>query len=598
MKKFLLSLACVLGLGAWANATTVKVNVADQFGSATTDLTAWTVDGVTITPDKAEGSTAPAFNQAGDARLYAKNTLTISASANIKSISFTISTAGLKRLTDVTPSVGAVEEQGANPLVWNGETTSVTFTVGDKATYGTDGAAKAGQFDFTEITIELDGESSGDQGGDEGGNEEGGSTDTPAFAMTSVIGSVVSGETYDIDGVVTGVCSRGFILTDNSGSILAYLGAATDYKVGDQIRAKATISSYGKALQIANTSTFEKLGEQTVTYPTPVAYDAAKIETAVARESDAIAEYVEFTGTVSVSGNYYNILVGSDKAQGSVYYATDDVKALLEDGKEVTIDGYFVSVSSAKYFNVVVTGVKVADEGGSDDNSTVTPETPAFDSIADFVAKAESGVAYIVNFPLTVGYAYNANIFVTDGKDFIQIYKSGLGLKQGDVIPAGWEATYTLYSSTTPELVPVDGIPAVTEGTFTAKEVELADVTNDLVNSVVIIKNVTFAEATPATKSNFEGTNGETTGSFRNNYAIDSVEAGTYDVEAVITIYNNAPSIYVISYTKSTTTSVSDINVENGAVEYFNLQGVRVANPENGIYVRRQGNKVSKVVIR
>jgi hypothetical protein len=291
-------------------------------------------------------------------------------------------------------------------------------------------------------------------------------------------------------------------------------------------------------------------------------------------------------------------LVGSDKAQGSVYYATDDIKALLEDGKEVTIDGYFVSVSTSKYFNVVVTGVKVADEGGSDDNSTVTPETPAFDSIADFVAKAESGVAYIVNFPLTVGYAYNANIFVTDGKDFIQIYKSGLGLKQGDVIPAGWEATYTLYSSTTPELVPVDGIPAVTEGTFTAKEVELADVTNDLVNSVVIIKNVTFAEATPATKSNFEGTNGETTGSFRNNYAIDSVEAGTYDVEAVITIYNNAPSIYVISYTKSTTTSVSDINVENGAVEYFNLQGVRVANPENGIYVRRQGNKVSKVVIR
>jgi hypothetical protein len=47
------------------------------------------------------------------------------------------------------------------------------------------------------------------------------------------------------------------------------------------------------------------------------------------------------------------------------------------------------------------------------------------------------------------------------------------------------------------------------------------------------------------------------------------------------------------------TTGISDINVdENAPVEYFNLQGVRVANPENGIYVRRQGNKVSKVVIR
>lgn len=32
-------------------------------------------------------------------------------------------------------------------------------------------------------------------------------------------------------------------------------------------------------------------------------------------------------------------------------------------------------------------------------------------------------------------------------------------------------------------------------------------------------------------------------------------------------------------------------------VEWFNLHGIRVANPENGIYIRRQGNKVEKVVL-
>lgn len=37
---------------------------------------------------------------------------------------------------------------------------------------------------------------------------------------------------------------------------------------------------------------------------------------------------------------------------------------------------------------------------------------------------------------------------------------------------------------------------------------------------------------------------------------------------------------------------------ENAPVEYFNLQGIRVENPENGLYIRRQGNKVSKVIIR
>lgn len=34
----------------------------------------------------------------------------------------------------------------------------------------------------------------------------------------------------------------------------------------------------------------------------------------------------------------------------------------------------------------------------------------------------------------------------------------------------------------------------------------------------------------------------------------------------------------------------------DSAVEYYNLQGVRVANPENGIFIRRQGSKATKVV--
>ena len=37
---------------------------------------------------------------------------------------------------------------------------------------------------------------------------------------------------------------------------------------------------------------------------------------------------------------------------------------------------------------------------------------------------------------------------------------------------------------------------------------------------------------------------------------------------------------------------------ENAPVEYFNLQGVRVLNPENGFYIRRQGTRVEKVVLR
>lgn len=34
----------------------------------------------------------------------------------------------------------------------------------------------------------------------------------------------------------------------------------------------------------------------------------------------------------------------------------------------------------------------------------------------------------------------------------------------------------------------------------------------------------------------------------------------------------------------------------NAPVEYFNLQGIRVANPENGVFIRRQGTQVTKVI--
>lgn len=43
--------------------------------------------------------------------------------------------------------------------------------------------------------------------------------------------------------------------------------------------------------------------------------------------------------------------------------------------------------------------------------------------------------------------------------------------------------------------------------------------------------------------------------------------------------------------------SLTEDNADAPA-EYYNLQGVRVTNPENGLYIRRQGTKVSKVLIK
>lgn len=44
---------------------------------------------------------------------------------------------------------------------------------------------------------------------------------------------------------------------------------------------------------------------------------------------------------------------------------------------------------------------------------------------------------------------------------------------------------------------------------------------------------------------------------------------------------------------------VADSDNDNAPVEFYNLQGIKVANPANGgVYIRRQGNKVTKVIVR
>jgi tetrahydromethanopterin S-methyltransferase subunit A len=39
-------------------------------------------------------------------------------------------------------------------------------------------------------------------------------------------------------------------------------------------------------------------------------------------------------------------------------------------------------------------------------------------------------------------------------------------------------------------------------------------------------------------------------------------------------------------------------NDANAPVEYYNLQGVKVANPSNGVFIKVQGNKSTKVYIK
>ena len=53
-----------------------------------------------------------------------------------------------------------------------------------------------------------------------------------------------------------------------------------------------------------------------------------------------------------------------------------------------------------------------------------------------------------------------------------------------------------------------------------------------------------------------------------------------------------------VTFSNDDYAGVQGVVVENAAAVYYNLQGVRVANAENGLYIVKQGNKVSKVYVK
>ena len=190
--------------------------------------------------------------------------------------------------------------------------------------------------------------------------------EAPKFAETSVLGNLTVGAEVDAKGYVTGICSRGFILTDKGGSILVYVASGfvqADWKVGDQVSVKGAVSAYNNGFQIdGSVATIVKEGTGKYTYPAPVKYTGAQIDEAIQTPDNFGAKYCEFTGTLTVSGNYYNItLDGATVATGSVYQISDEMKAALVADTKYTFRGYFVSISKSgtpkvpKFFNVLLT---------------------------------------------------------------------------------------------------------------------------------------------------------------------------------------------------------------------------------------------------
>lgn len=160
--------------------------------------------------------------------------------------------------------------------------------------------------------------------------------------------------------LVVAKASTGVLVKEGNDYILVYdKTALADTKVGDKIVVEGTMATYNGARQITNPKVTVKSSGNTVKHPT-----AKDITDSFETYAATVAEYVSFTGVLSVSGNYYNINVGEITARiGSILApATEDVDAVKAlNKKNIKVTGYYLYVTSGKYFYVIATDVEEAE---------------------------------------------------------------------------------------------------------------------------------------------------------------------------------------------------------------------------------------------
>ena len=185
---------------------------------------------------------------------------------------------------------------------------------------------------------------------------------------TSTIATAVAGqgEYFAVEGTVSALCTRGFVLTDETASVLVYFGSSYDgaYSIGDKLKVVGEMGSFNHGAQFDSPDYVEVMEEGgDFEYPVAEELSGAEMDALLGQypDNDDLVEtkYVKITGQISISGNYYNLNVsGASEAQGSMYYPIKELGLDDMNGQTKTVYGYFTSISGGRFINLVVTSVE------------------------------------------------------------------------------------------------------------------------------------------------------------------------------------------------------------------------------------------------
>ena len=244
-------------------------------------------------------------------------------------------------------------------------------------------------------------------------------------------------------------------------------------------------------------------------------------------------------------------------------------------------------------------------------------------SMAEFEALKPQGpkqpVDAKINFPFTVTYqgvgttstsiSTKHTYVVADNVPMLVYGDETPDYEVGDVIPTGWTATYKSPNSAKYYCAVVVEAPKSSSEKKTFAPTVVENVKNLTRYGVYMVKDVTFENGTtPTVTGDIYGTYTEIDGrdetenkeiKFRQYFGLDNLAAGKYNVTFVVEDNGAGGQILCpVKYELVQGTGVESIEEDETPAEYFTLEGIRVENPAKGIYIRRQGEKVTKVLIK
>lgn len=450
-----------------------------------------------------------------------------------------------------------------------------------------------------------------------------------SFPVANIAEFIAAANTHatTISGTVTVVAQSGqyLFIQDNSGKVVVYGTLDQTYYNGDQLSGiKGTWSPYNG---------LPELKPETTSLGTATAGAAVEPEVLTIEELaiDNLLAYVKIEGVTIPESTSKSVTITDETGEVTMY---NTLGITVTSGENLTVVGFISCYNTT----MQLMPLQITSASGLE-----VVEAPVFNPASGAITPtqeisitcATEGASIYFTVDGTEPSETNGTLYSTPFVPGKAVTIKAIAVKEGMANSAVVEATYTLLSESTKvatfdftapsTLTPAQEEPAfgqsiaiaVNDITFTAGDNNEIALSFDKGSASTDCR--IWAGSSAYDLRTYKGSTLTITGTNTNILSIEFTGSKiSGDTHVTTSVGNLSGKIWtgeasVVEFTTIATTNINSIIVtyetdtsgieeielnEDAPVEYYNLQGVKVANPQNGLYIRVQGNKATKVLVK